>query len=129
MSALVSGNWLRNNWLENMFREVLDAKWDQIDFGQRSWRIPKTKSGKVRHVPLSEHALQTLASVRKIYGPMHLSKYLQTQKQGFQSFPFLWGGMLPESAQGCRLPEFTTRYAHLSRERLLEAVECIPNVP
>ncbi len=29
MSALVSGNWLRNNWLENMFREVLDAKWDQ----------------------------------------------------------------------------------------------------
>ena len=82
MSALVSGNWLRNNWLENMFREVLDAKWDQIDFDQRSWRIPKTKSGKVRHVPLSEHALQTLASVRKIYGPMHFEYIFANPKTG-----------------------------------------------
>src|SRR5690606_18482998 len=38
-------------------REALDAKWRDIDWRQRSWRIPRTKSGKVRHVPLSSGAL------------------------------------------------------------------------
>jgi integrase len=41
-------------------REVLDAKWIDIDWQEKSWRIPFTKSGKVRHVPLSEGALEVL---------------------------------------------------------------------
>ena len=41
-------------------REVLDAKWVDIDWQEKSWRIPFTKSGKVRHVPLSEGALEVL---------------------------------------------------------------------
>jgi len=41
-------------------REVLDAKWVDINWQEKSWRIPLTKSGKVRHVPLSEGALEVL---------------------------------------------------------------------
>ncbi len=41
-------------------REVLDAKWVDIDWQKKSWRIPLTKSGKVRHVPLSDGALEVL---------------------------------------------------------------------
>ena len=41
-------------------REVLDAQWVDIDWQEKSWRIPFTKSGKVRHVPLSEGALEVL---------------------------------------------------------------------
>ena len=41
-------------------REVLDAKWVDIDWQEKSWRIPFTKSGKVRHVPLSKGALEIL---------------------------------------------------------------------
>jgi integrase len=41
-------------------REVLDAKWIDINWQEKSWRIPFTKSGKVRHVPLSEGAVEVL---------------------------------------------------------------------
>ncbi len=44
-------------------REVLDAKWEDFDVEKRSWRIPITKAGKPRHVPLSDGALQILAAV------------------------------------------------------------------
>ncbi|NDD25191.1 MAG: site-specific integrase, partial [Betaproteobacteria bacterium] len=46
-------------------REVLDAKWQDIDWDQKSWRIPKTKSGKVRHVPLSTGALSLLLNLKR----------------------------------------------------------------
>ena len=45
-------------------REVLEAKWQEIDFVKNSWRIPKTKSGKIRHVPLSSGALSLLKALR-----------------------------------------------------------------
>ena len=38
-------------------REVLDATWADVDWERKSWRIPKTKSGKIRHIPLSTGAL------------------------------------------------------------------------
>jgi integrase len=47
-------------------REVLDAKWQDIDWQEKSWRIPLTKSGKVRHVPLSEGAIDTLLKLKNI---------------------------------------------------------------
>lgn len=34
-------------------REVLDARWGDIDIARKLWRIPKTKSVKARHVPPS----------------------------------------------------------------------------
>ena len=45
-------------------REVLDAKWQDIDFARKALRIPRTKSGKVRHVPLSEGAIELLLTLR-----------------------------------------------------------------
>ncbi len=45
-------------------REVLDAKWQDIDWSQKSWRIPKTKSGKIRHVPLSSGAIDLLQNLK-----------------------------------------------------------------
>ena len=45
-------------------REVLDAKWVDINWQEKSWRIPFTKSGKVRHVPLSEGALEVLLALK-----------------------------------------------------------------
>ena len=33
-------------------REVLDARWRDFDITRRIWRIPVSKSGKARHIPL-----------------------------------------------------------------------------
>jgi len=44
-------------------REVLDAKWEDFDFNRRIWRIPISKSGKARHVPLSDGALNILSTM------------------------------------------------------------------
>lgn len=44
-------------------REVLDAKWQDFDFTRRIWRIPMSKSGKARHVPLSDGALTILTTM------------------------------------------------------------------
>ena len=44
-------------------REVLDAKWQNFDLGRKAWRIPISKSGKARHVPLSDGALALLATM------------------------------------------------------------------
>ena len=44
-------------------REVLDAKWQDFDFNRRIWRIPMSKSGKARHVPLSDSALTLLTTM------------------------------------------------------------------
>ena len=46
-------------------REVLEVKWSDINFDQSSWKISKNKSNKVRHVPLSEGALETLYAIRE----------------------------------------------------------------
>jgi integrase len=45
-------------------REVLEVKWSDINFDQSYWKISKNKSNKVRHVPLSEGAIETLSAVR-----------------------------------------------------------------
>ena len=44
-------------------REVLDSKWEDFDVVRRQWRIPVTKTGKPRHVPLSDGVLQLLESL------------------------------------------------------------------
>ncbi|WP_319586761.1 site-specific integrase [uncultured Desulfobulbus sp.] len=41
-------------------RELLDSKWEDIDLDRRTWRIPMSKSGKARHVPLSKVAIEIL---------------------------------------------------------------------
>ena len=49
-------------------REVLDAKWGDFDFERRIWRIPTTKAGKARHVPLSDGALHLLSTMPRVEG-------------------------------------------------------------
>jgi integrase len=150
-------------------REVLDATWADVDWSRKSWRIPKTKSGKIRHIPLSVGALQLLATLRDLSLPLgQVSDALQTEwsrrhifanpKTGlpYVSFFYSWDAArkragLPDLRvhdlrhsfasflvnAGRSLYEVqellghadirtTSRYAHLSRERLFEAVESVP---
>jgi integrase len=44
-------------------REVLDARWEDFNQARRIWRIPVTKAGKARYVPLSDGALNVLSSL------------------------------------------------------------------
>lgn len=48
--------------------ELLNAKWEHFDLERRTWKIPLSKSGKTRHVPLSSAALATLAQVPRWKG-------------------------------------------------------------
>jgi integrase len=155
-------------------REALDAKWQDIDWDKKSWRIPKTKSGKVRHIPLSMGALSVLEALKTLCLEGKLGKNLKafsmddmTQRhifanprtgQPYVSFFYSWNAAriragLPDLRvhdlrhsfasflvnAGRSLYEVqellghadirtTSRYAHLSRERLIAAVEVVPLV-
>lgn len=140
-------------------REALDAKWADIDWAQSSWRIPKTKSGKIRHVPLSKGAvellqdLKNLSPVKKLgadfifpnplSGLPFVSIYyswntarkqaglpelrVHDLRHSFASFLVNAGRSLYEVQEllGHADIRTTSRYAHLKRERLMEAVEVI----
>jgi integrase len=145
-------------------REVLDAKWQDIDWNQKSWRIPKTKSGKIRHVPISSGALELLGNLKlrlevSTQIAVNLNAHIfANPKTGepYVSFFFSWNAAriragLPDLRvhdlrhsfasflvnAGRSLYEVqellghadirtTSRYAHLSRERLFAAVESVP---
>lgn len=150
-------------------REVLDATWGDIDWERKSWRIPKTKSGKIRHIPLSVGALQLLSALRDQTMPSPESSYVARAEWSRQpifanpktglpyiSFYYSWDAArkragLPDLRvhdlrhsfasflvnAGRSLYEVqellghadiktTSRYAHLSRDRLAEAVEVVP---
>jgi integrase len=155
-------------------REVLDAKWQDIDWDQKSWRIPKTKSGKVRHVPLSKGAMSVLETLKTLIFQGRLGEYVHATQlsdmagllifpnirtgQAYVSFFYSWDAArkragLPDLRvhdlrhsfasflvnAGRSLYEVqellghadirtTSRYAHLSRERLIAAVEVVPLV-
>lgn len=141
-------------------REVLDAKWIDIYLEQKSWRIPKTKSGKIRRIPLSEHAIGVLMEVRKRWGKEAFTFIFPNEKTGlpFNNFFCSWDAARKRAElpylrvhdlrhsfasflvnAGRSLYEVqeilghadirtTSRYAHLSRERLQQAVEVVPLV-
>ena len=44
-------------------RELLDAKWEEVDIERKVWRIPTSKTGKPRHVPLSDDAIAVLQAI------------------------------------------------------------------
>lgn len=141
-------------------REVLDAKWVDIDFEQRLWRIPKTKSGKIRHIPLSLEAMRVINELREkaetdalyvfanpLTGKPFISIFyswdacrkraglpdfrIHDLRHSFASFLVNAGRSLYEVQQllGHADIRTTSRYAHLSRETLREAVEMIPIGP
>jgi integrase len=54
--------------------EVIGAKWDEIDLGERLWVVPaeRMKAGKEHRVPLSDPALAILDGMRKIRQGDHI---------------------------------------------------------
>jgi integrase len=48
--------------------EALGVKWDDLDLDRRIWTVPLAKSGKRRHIPLSDAALRILARVPRVAG-------------------------------------------------------------
>ena len=44
-------------------RELLDAKWENVNLDRKVWFIPTSKTGKARYVPLSKPALDLLSGM------------------------------------------------------------------
>ena len=134
-------------------REVLDAKWTDFDLDRKQWRIPTTKAGKPRHVPMSDGVLQLLASIphddcpwvfanpksRKPYVSIFISWNTARKRAGlsdvrihdlrhsFASFLVNAGRTLYEVQKilGHTQIKTTQRYAHLSQDTLLDAANVV----
>jgi integrase len=138
--------------LGNRKRELLDAQWTDFDLERRTWRIPLAKSGKSRHVPLSNAALSVLSQLPRFAGCPYVVPNPKTL-QPFVSIYTSWntarnaaglpdvrmhdlrhsmasnmvnsGRSLYEVAKvlGHSQLKTTQRYSHLSQETLLAAVD------
>ena len=135
--------------------EVLHAKWADLDLERKRWRIPYTKSGKPRTVPLSESALEVLRSVPRveesgyifqspvtgkpfnsIYNSWNNARKkagledvkIHTLRHSFASFLVNAGRNLYEVGKllGHTQVKTTMRYSHLADETLAEAVNSVP---
>ena len=133
-------------------REVLDAKWEDFDIAGQQWRIPTTKAGKPRYVPLSTGALHLLASIPRREGcpwafanpktgKPYVSFYIswntaRTQagladvrihdlRHSFASFLVNAGRSLYEVQKilGHTQVKTTQRYAHLAQGTLIDAAD------
>jgi len=130
-------------------REVLDAKWEDFDLARKQWRIPETKLGRPRHVPLSDGVLKLLASIphtdcpwvfanpktKKPYVSIFYSWDTARRRAGLQdvrihdlrhsfaSFLVNSGRTLYEVQKilGHTQVKTTQRYAHLSQDTLVDA--------
>ena len=131
-------------------REVLDAKWEDLDMDRNIWRIPTTKAGKARIVPLSDAASVLLIKLRqrkrcahafanpatlKPYSSVYYSWHTARKEAGlndvrvhdlrhsFASFLVNAGRSLYEvqTLLGHTQIKTTQRYAHLSTTSLRSA--------
>ena len=131
-------------------REVLDAKWSSFNFERKQWLIPVTKSGKPRHVPLSDDVMRFLQTLRRddncewvfpnpktgkpyvsIFKAWDTARQLANMEEvrihdlrhSYASFLVNAGRSIYEVQKllGHTQIRTTQRYAHLSQETLLEA--------
>jgi integrase len=138
-------------------REVLDAKWDDFDLVRKVWRIPITKSGKSRRVPLSDGALTLLATMPRKFdcpwafanpdtGKPYVSIFyawnsarkkvgledicIHSLRHSHASFLINAGRTLYEvqNILGHSQVKTTQRYAHLSQDTLLAATNAASNL-
>ena len=131
-------------------REVLDATWQEFDVERRQWRISMSKSGRARHVPLSDGVLAlldtiprfayckyvfpnpaTLKPYQNIYRTWHRARTdagiedvrIHDLRHNFASLLVNHGRSLYEVQQilGHSQVRTTQRYAHLANETLVAA--------
>lgn len=130
-------------------REVLDAKWSDFDYGNRIWKIPHTKLGRPRFVPMSDGVLAILAQIpredceyvfanpetQKPYVSVHYAWATARKRAGledvrmhdlrhsFASILINSGRTLYEVQHllGHTQVKTTERYAHLQQDTLLRA--------
>jgi integrase len=131
-------------------REVLDARWEDFDLARRLWRIPISKTGKARHVPLSDGVIRLLHTVPRfpdcpflVPNPKTLRPYVSIYyswntarkatglpevrvhdlRHSFASFLINAGRSIYEVQKilGHTQIRTTQRYAHLSQDTLLAA--------
>ncbi len=130
--------------------EVIHAKWEDFNFEQKVWRIPISKSGKARYVPISAGVEQLLANVPVYEGCDLVFPNPKTLKP-YVSFFYAWDTVRKSVGledvrvhdlrhsfavhtilDWCSLYEVqnilghtqiktTQRYAHLSQESLISA--------
>lgn len=66
--------------------EVLHAKWEDFDTKTMTWRIPISKSGKARHVPMSAGVINILDTIPRIKDCPYVFANPKTQKPFKQPF-------------------------------------------
>lgn len=135
-------------------REVLDAKWEDFDMERRQWRIPVTKLGRPRYVPISSGVLNLLANVphdekipyvfpnpetgkpyREIFKSWDTARKraglaevrMHDLRHSFASFLVNAGRTLYECQRilGHTQIKTTQRYAHLSQDTLIDAADAV----
>jgi len=135
-------------------REILDARWEHIDFNRHILTVPLSKSGKPRHIPLSDAAMEIFqllprdpavpwvfynpktkkplvsifcawGTIRKKVGLPEVR--LHDLRHSFASFLVNSGRSLYEVQKllGHYDPKVTMRYAHLSPGALIEAANIV----
>ncbi|MFC1818900.1 tyrosine-type recombinase/integrase [Thermodesulfobacteriota bacterium] len=133
-------------------RELLDARWEEFDLERRTWRIPMSKSGKSRHVPLSKAAQDIIQKLPRFEGCPYLIPNPDTMKPHVQIHRAWNNARIVAGLPDVRMHDLrhsmasnmvnsgrsiyevakvlghsqlktTQRYAHLSQETLLEAVD------
>ena len=132
--------------------ELLDAEWRHIDLERRAWLIPTSKTGKPRHVPLSQAAIDLIAQVPRFGDCRYLLPNPTTLKP-FTEIKHAWQAARDKALlPGLRIHDLrhsaasfminagidlfavgrvlghadhksTMRYSHLANDTLLAAVE------
>lgn len=132
-------------------REVLDAQWGDFDTERRFWRIPFTKSGTERFVPLSDAVIALIDTIPRLPNCSYVFANPNTQ-QPYVAIYYSWHSARKAAGladvrvhdlrhsfasflvnAGCSLYEvqkllghssskMTQRYSHLSQPSLLRAV-------
>lgn len=138
-------------------REVLDARWEDFDFETRQWKIPFTKGGKPRYVPMSDGVLGILDAVPRVEGSAYVFPNPDTKKP-FVTIHHTWNTARKKAGlQDVRLHDLrhsfasilinsgrslyevqhllghtqvktTERYAHLQQDTLMRAANVVPSV-
>lgn len=138
-------------------REVLDARWEDFDYDNRLWRIPVTKIGRPRTVPMSDGVMAILKSVPRVAGSLFVFPnpdtglpYIATHKawdairkraglpdvrlhdlrHSFASILVNSGRSLYEVQHllGHTQIKTTERYAHLQQETLMSAANVVTSM-